>query len=260
MIGLFRKRQAPPSSLDSSPRVPQEMRIYAIGDIHGRYDLLRQLQALILADAASHPTKQKTIVYLGDYIDRGPESREVIEHLSGQPLPGFTSIHLLGNHEQALLGFLQRPDAYANWLQYGGLATLVSYGVRANWSSDSGVLNRMGAELAANLPDRHRAFLAQLDLYRVLEDYLFVHAGIRPAVPIAIQNPDDMLWIRDEFLHYKKPHPYVIVHGHHIHEEPEVKANRIGIDTGAFATGRLTCLVLDGDTRAFIDTRGKIIR
>lgn len=254
MLNLFRKNQA---STDAAgcPRTPEDMRIYAIGDIHGRDDLLRLLHERILDDAARHPYRQKIAIYLGDYVDRGPDSCDVLERLSTRPLPDFTSIYLMGNHEQALLGFMRDPGAWSNWLLYGSLATLSSYGVSTRTQNDQKPLHQVAQELALKMPAHQLDFLDRLETWRVFGDYCFVHAGIRPNIPLERQNPDDLLWIRDEFLHYSKPHPKVVVHGHQISDEPEVRSNRIGIDTGAFATGRLTCLVLDGEEQTFIDTR-----
>lgn len=255
MLTIFKKKRAQRVAPIKIPSTPEGVRIYAIGDIHGRHDLLVTLQDRILNDAAEHPQPEMTVVYLGDYVDRGPNSREVLEQLSTQPLPGFTSIHLRGNHEHALLGFMHEPETYSNWLNYGGLATLSSYGVGSDNSDGPRSFRQMARELTVNMPEHHLSFLNRLETHRMLEDYLFVHAGIRPGVSIEAQYTHDLLWIREDFLKFTKPHPYFIVHGHQICDEPEVKNNRIGIDTGAFATGRLCCLVLDGEDRKFIDTR-----
>lgn len=230
------------------------MRIYAVGDVHGRDDLLIRLHGLILADARTRPELAHTVVYLGDYVDRGPGSFEVIEFLIHEPLPGFTSIHLKGNHEDMMLRFLEGP-ATLNWLLNGGVATLASYGVTAGgpivYLADLDVVRR---ELAAAIPPTHRRFLLGLKLMHLAGDYAFVHAGIRPGVDLAAQSPADLMWIRDKFLGTRKDLGKVVVHGHTISEEPEVRANRIGIDTGAFATDRLTCLVLEGNERRFLHT------
>lgn len=231
------------------------MRIYAIGDIHGRDDLLRLLHERILNDATRHPYRQKIAIYLGDYVDRGPASYDVLERLITCPLPDFTSIHLMGNHEQVMRNFMRHPEAHSSWILYGGLAALSSYGVSTRIQNAPKPLHQVAEELALRMPAHQLDFLDRLETWRVFGDYCFVHAGIRPNIPLERQNPDDLIWIRDEFLHYAKPHPKVVVHGHQICDEPEVKSNRIGIDTGAFATGRLTCLVLDGEEQTFIDTR-----
>ncbi|MBK1719631.1 metallophosphoesterase family protein [Thiocystis violacea] len=254
MLGFLKRRRAAFSADSPPPCTPDGMRIYAIGDIHGRCDLLRLLQDRIRADAERHPGKRWVVIYLGDYVDRGSESREVLEQLCMRPLVGFDSFHLLGNHEQALLGFMRNPESFSNWLTYGGLATLGSYGVGATSSGAPGALKRMARELSMAMPETHLLFLERLEIHRRFGDYLFVHAGIRPDVPIEAQSLDDLLWIREDFLRYTKLYPLFVVHGHHIQDEPDIRTNRIGIDTGAFATGCLTSLVLDGEERSFIDT------
>ena len=259
MFGLFSRQRSLADSqtaVQSLPRTPPNMRIYAIGDIHGRYDLLRQLQRMIWNDVAQHRKRRKVLVYLGDYIDRGPDSRKVLERLSRHPLHRCVSVHLMGNHEQAMLGFMQEPDAYSDWLVYGGLATLSSYGItNPRDEQRSRPLPFLAQQLESRVPEHHKVFLRGLKKHIVLGDYLFVHAGIRPRVPLKLQTAGDLLWIRDDFLRFRQPHSHFVVHGHHMTEIPDVHANRIGIDTGAFATGCLTCLVLDDESRSFIDTR-----
>ncbi|MCI0431432.1 MAG: serine/threonine protein phosphatase [Rhodospirillales bacterium] len=237
-------------------RAPAGRRIYVIGDIHGRADLLRQLRAMILSDAESHRNRRLVAVCLGDYVDRGLESRQVFDLLLDEPLSGFEEIRLLGNHEQAMLDFLEDPAIGPAWLYYGGAATLYSYGINAQARPPEGAerFAHLSAELARQLPARHLEFLRRLALYHVEGDYLFVHAGIRPGVPIERQQREDLLYIRDEFLNFPDSHGHIVVHGHTITADPVVRANRIGIDTGAFATGRLTCLVLDGGERRFLQT------
>ena len=235
-------------------RCPDGMRVYAIGDIHGRVDLLIRMHAMILADARARAGLAPTVVYLGDYVDRGSGSFEVIEFLLHEPLPGFTSIYLMGNHEDMMLRFLDGPPTL-NWLANGGIATLASYGVRAAgpivYLADLDLVRR---ELRASVPPAHMRFLLGLNLMHVAGDYVFVHAGVRPGVDLEAQAPTDLLWIRDKFLDSRKDHGKVVIHGHTITEEPEIRANRIGIDTGAFVTDKLTCLVLEGCERRFIQT------
>lgn len=247
-------------------QVPAGRRVYVIGDIHGRADLLADLHRRILENAAKHrpsgpgePERERTelvAVYLGDYVDRGMESRQVIDMLLARPLPGFRAVHLLGNHEQAMLDFQEDPSIGPAWMQYGGAATLFSYGINVQARLPAGVerLAHLSAELKRTLPQRHLAFLRSLALMHEEGDYLFVHAGIRPGVPLDRQDRDDLLQIRDEFLGSDLSHGKIVVHGHTITERPDVRHNRIGIDTGAFATGRLTCLVLEGTSRALLQT------
>jgi serine/threonine protein phosphatase 1 len=236
--------------------VPPGTRLYAVGDIHGRVDLLRRMQQLILDDIRGNPRDRHVIVYLGDYIDRGADSAEVIDLLLKSPVPDCQSVHLLGNHEDSLLQFLDDPEIGPTWLYYGGIATLVAYDIDVGeypWRNEIEMM-RLQAELRRHLPVRHRLFLQGLPLSHSEGDYLFVHAGVRPGVPIDRQNREDLLWIRDEFLASPADHGKVIVHGHTITPDPEILPNRIGIDTGAYATGRLTCLVLDGAERSFLQT------
>src|SRR5260221_1951406 len=234
------------------PRVAEDTRVYAMGDIHGRLDLLNEIERRIADDAATAKAARNAVIYLGDYVDRGSQSRAVIDRLIDQPLPGFERILLLGNHEDSMLQFLVDVQIGPAWLAYGGAATLLSYGVRPPVSDRD--LVRAQEELRAKLPERHLAFLRGLKLRHVEGDYYFVHAGIRPGIPLDDQRPSDLLWIRDEFLHSRRDFGKVIVHGHTITETPEIKRNRIGIDTGAFASGTLTCLVLHGESWSFLQT------
>ena len=227
------------SALDGrTAATPQGTRLYAIGDIHGRADLLRRMHRLIQDDAAAQPRERHVIVYLGDYIDRGPDSAEVIDLLIESPVPGCQAVHLLGNHEDSMLRFLDDTEVGSGWLYYGGLATLVAYDIDVGeypWRNEIEMM-RLQSELRRRLPARHRRFLQSLPLNHAEGDYLFVHAGIRPGLPLDRQAREDLLWIRDEFLASPADHGRVIVHGHTISPEPEIQPNRIGIDTGAYAT------------------------
>lgn len=235
---------------------PPGTRLYAVGDIHGRADLLGRMHGLIQDDVANNPRDRHVVIYLGDYIDRGPDSAEVIDLLLNSPVPGCQAVHLLGNHEDSLLRFLDDPEIGPTWLYYGGIATLVAYDIDVGvypWRNEMEML-RLQGELRRLLPARHRLFLRGLPLRHTEGDFMFVHAGVRPGVPVERQNRDDMLWIRDDFLASPADHGKVVVHGHTISPVPENLSNRIGIDTGAYATGCLTCLVLDGSTRGFLQT------
>ena len=234
--------------------VPDGLRVYAIGDIHGRADLLDELHRMIRNDAADWDG-DRIIVYLGDYIDRGMHNREVLDTLVHHPLAGFRSIHLIGNHEAVLLQFLQDAEIARDWLSFGGETTLASYGVRLQRSGatiDS--LLEAKANLQHNMPPEHLAFLRGLRLNYWIGDYMFVHAGVRPGVPLDRQDGNDMIWIRNSFLKSREDFGKVVVHGHTPMLAPEIRTNRISIDTGAFFSGHLTALVLEGDTRRFLNT------
>ena len=232
-----------------APRVPEGTRVYAIGDIHGRLDLLAQLRERIVMDSGDFTGERKVVVYLGDYVDRGPQSREVIDLLVDEPLGGFESVHLKGNHDKFLLDFLDDASVWPLWLYNGAGATVMSYGVTPTAGAEG-----LQAEIRARIPARHLEFLRSLSLSHAEGDYYFVHAGVRPGVALEDQDEADMIWIRDPFLFSDADHGKIVVHGHSIAREPEIEANRIGIDTGAYATGKLTCLVLEGEGRAFLHT------
>lgn len=244
------------SSSQGGFRIPDGHRVYAIGDIHGRADLLHELHNQIRDDhAAAGESVASTVVYLGDYIDRGTESRDVIELLLTQPLAGLAPVYLKGNHEEAMLRFLEHPAIGPQWFGFGGEATVMSYGVTAPKDlDDKDYYAELSRQLSASVPAGHKAFLESLELQHRAGDYLFVHAGIRPGCPIEEQDPDDLLWIRSEFLNSREDHGVMVVHGHTPTARPDVRSNRIGIDTGAFASGTLTCLVLEGGGRRFLST------
>lgn len=252
MIGKIFTRRRP----DVPPaQGPVGRRIYAIGDIHGSIGLLRKLHRLIEEHAAAEQhTSRNVVIYLGDYVDRGADSRGVIDLLLNEPLPGFEQIYLKGNHEDSLLRFLADEQHGPQWFTYGGDATLYSYGVRPVQSMTDAGLRAAQNEFARNLPPQHLAFFNRLQLLHIEGDYAFVHAGVRPSITLDQQTEEDLLWIRDEFLRSNAEFGKIVVHGHTITESPTVKHNRIGIDTGAFASGCLTCLVLEGARRSFLRT------
>ena len=233
-----------------------------MGDIHGRADLLEVLLGRIAADAASHPEdSRRLLVFLGDYIDRGASSRGVVDRLLRDPLPGFEpgfeTVRLLGNHEEALLDFLAERSDGMDWLGYGGLETLLSYGVPLRGLPDTPErAAALRAALGAAVPAAHLAFYRACALHHAVGDYVFVHAGVRPGVALERQHPADLLWIRDEFLRHRSPAlpGKVVVHGHTICDMPQDLGHRVNIDTGAFVSGRLTCLVLRGTRRQFMST------
>ena len=238
----------------SAPRVPDGRRIYAVGDIHGHIDLLARLHALILADAETARDLRRVVVYLGDYVDRGPGSFDVLDVLINDPLAGFEGVHLKGNHEDMMLDFLAGP-AEPLWTGNGGVATLASYGVEPPvMLYHPPDLETFRRRLRAAIPPNHLGFLRGLRLCHTDGDYFFVHAGVRPGVPLDDQDPYEMMWIRDRFLLSDADFGKRVVHGHTPCPVPEVLGNRIGIDTGAYFSGRLTCLVLEGAEHRFLHT------
>jgi len=234
---------------------PPDTRLYAIGDIHGRADLLRRLLATIAEDAADRPPAQQQLIYLGDYVDRGPQSQDVINIVLDEAPPGLEVMALRGNHEEMMQRFLDDTTVARTWMMNGGDATLGSYGVEApSIFAGTPIHRHAQMQFRTQLPLRHKEFLAALLDSYTAGDYLFVHAGVRPGVPLAQQRAEDLLWIRDEFLNSRADFGKVVVHGHSIEREPVMRPNRIGIDTGAYASDRLTCLVLEGTERRFLQT------
>jgi serine/threonine protein phosphatase 1 len=190
-------------------------------------------------------------VFLGDYIDRGPASRDVLDHLVIRDRT-FRSVFLKGNHEGFLTGFLSNPSILEHWQYNGGLETLLSYGVRPSLNADAATQVQLAAALDEALPESHRQFIRKLESSFVCGDYFFVHAGVRPGIPLTKQREEDLLWIRQDFLLHEEDFGKVVVHGHTPVPQPDVRPNRINIDTGAFATGQLTCLVLEDDRVDFM--------
>lgn len=236
---------------DCTGKTPAGTRVYAVGDVHGRTDLLDRLHRMILDDAREAPESRKVVVYLGDYVDRGPDSAGVVDRLLADPLPGFESVHLKGNHEDFLLRFLDDPSIGSLWQMNGGAATLASYGVNGVERDSARSLSEAFRD---RLPAAHRRFFEGLRLMHREGDYVFVHAGVRPGAPLDAQSEDDLLWIREPFLGSAEDRGFVVVHGHTPVEWPELLFNRINVDTGAVWTGRLTAIVLHGDQRRFLDT------
>jgi len=233
------------------PRVPSGVRVYAIGDIHGRLDLLDQIFKRIDSDHARKPVPHRIEVFLGDYVDRGPESRGVVDLLIERGR-SHRAIFLKGNHEGLLVSFLHSPSTLINWQRLGGLETLMSYGLTPSMNADAGMQAELARAFDKVLPPSHRYFLNELKMSFTCGDYFFVHAGVRPGIELEKQREDDLLWIRQEFLLYEEDFGKIIVHGHTPVLEPDVRSNRINIDTGAYATGRLSCLVLEADTISFL--------
>ena len=260
---FWRKKRAGRDRAGTPPRVAADCRVYAVGDIHGRVDLLAALHDRILDDAATATAGRKVLVYLGDYVDRGPASFDVVDLLIEAPLEGFEIVHLKGNHEDFLLRFLEDPggspeenlDQADLWFINGGDVTLHSYQVPVlAWPFGLAELETARRAFAAALPPSHRAFFQNLKMFHVEGDYLFVHAGIRPGVPLDEQAEEDLLWIREGFLDSDADFGHMVVHGHTPEAETDVRPNRIGIDTGAYYTDRLTCLVVEGGGTRFLHT------
>ena len=234
--------------------VPDGLRVYAIGDIHGRLDLLDSLLFRIEADERMRGAAQTQLIFLGDLIDRGPHSAGVVQRALEIAQSGRPARFLMGNHEEVFLKALDGSvEALRFFVKIGGRATILSYGFS---ETEYAALDfaELLPELIARVPAEHVAFLRRLEDRITIGDYLFVHAGIRPRVPVEEQSGGDLRWIRSEFLDFRGTHGPIVVHGHTITEEVEERANRIGIDTGAFASGRLTALGLEGDERWYLRT------
>ncbi len=227
--------------------LPARARVYAIGDIHGCAERLWALHALIAEDLAQRPADAPLLVHIGDYVDRGPDSAGVVRRLAaGNPIPGLPTVNLMGNHERTMIDALEGAGASAtDWMISGGREALASWGgdpdaPRSTWP--------------AHIPPADMAFLRGLALSHRAGGYLFVHAGVRPGVPMDEQSPQDMLTIRNSFLYSEQRFGVVVVHGHTPRIAPEIRFNRIGIDTGAVFGGKMTCVVLEEDRIGFIQT------
>lgn len=234
--------------------------IYAVGDVHGRLDLLRPLLSDIVEDAIrTAPAERPLLVMLGDYVDRGADSRGVVDLLL--EMQGFTRVEtrlLKGNHEEALLQFLEDPAFGATWMEHGAAATLLSYGVQPPAArTDPEAWAKASEAFAAAVPAAHLKFYRDLELMIVEGDYAFAHAGVRPGVPLQAQSERDLLWIRYEFLNDKGPFGKVIVHGHTPMEEPQLTPHRLGVDTGAYATGVLTAIRLYGEDQRVMQVKAQ---
>ncbi len=232
-------------------RVPEGQIVYAIGDIHGCLAELDAVLGRIAEDIASTPQCAPTLVLLGDYIDRGPNSAGVLERLAGSELPA-PVVALRGNHEQMLERFLDNARFLDQWRQFGGLETLHSFGVPVHGIRSGEQYEEAQSLLRTRLRPDILAFLASTRTHHVLGDYFFCHAGIRPGIPLERQSEADLLWIREDFLKSNADHGKMIVHGHSPVEHAEMHPNRINIDTGAYLTGSLTCLVLEGEMRRLL--------
>ncbi len=235
-------------------RGPDGIRIYAIGDIHGHLDLLRDMHARIAEEIARDKPADWRIVHLGDLVDRGPDSAGVIAFLIAAVARDRRNIVLAGNHDVGFLDFLAQPDPDSLFARHGGRETALSYGIDLRME-DADSLSHSHCELAAAVPDSHLSFLRALPRSASFGDFFFCHAGIRPGVALDRQDSEDLIWIRNEFLRYPGLHPKVIVHGHTPQAEPEVLANRVNVDTGVFHSGVLTALAVDGAEKRLMSVR-----
>lgn len=235
------------------PTLAAGHRIFAVGDVHGRRDLLEELLQKIETAIEASTAEDNTIVFLGDYVDRGPDSKGVIDLILSLP-PGRKYVYLRGNHDQSFLDFLDDPLHYRAWRNFGAPETLLSYGVRPPRFDVPAEFVAARDELARLCPESHLLFLRNSRLFYEDGDYLFVHAGIRPGVALNRQRNEDLMWIRDDFLMSDHLSDKIVVHGHTPTERPIRRPNRLGLDTGAHATGRLTAAILECDQVNFIAT------
>jgi serine/threonine protein phosphatase 1 len=248
---LIFRRSSPPVP---EPAGPPGYRAYVIGDVHGRLDLLEDLLARIYAELQHRPASRTLLAFVGDLIDRGPNSAQVIERLRSYSRKGIEPLFILGNHEEVLLRILRgEAELITKWRWFGGAECLRSYGVNPE------ALASLTAEQAlivvrSAIPDEHAEFIESFVDSCRFGDYLLVHAGIRPGIPLEQQSQEDMRWIRDPFLRDGRDHGVVVVHGHTISETVDERPNRIGIDTGAYRTDILTALAIEGNDRWFLDT------
>jgi serine/threonine protein phosphatase 1 len=239
----------------SAPAGVPGQRAYVVGDIHGRLDLLDRLLDKIHGDLRERPAAKSVLVFVGDLIDRGPSSAQVVERLRTYRHSGVRPVFILGNHEEVLLRILGGDaELITKWRWFGGTQCLESYGVNV---ARLGNLDREAqlAEVRRAIPPSHVEFLESFVDSCRFGDYLFVHAGIRPGVELGAQLQSDMRWIREPFLLDDSDHGFIVVHGHTISEEIEERPNRIGIDTGAFRSGILTALAIEDVERWYVDTR-----
>jgi diadenosine tetraphosphatase ApaH/serine/threonine PP2A family protein phosphatase len=228
--------------------LPPGERVYAVGDIHGCLDRLVSLHEMIAEDIAARPAEHVTLVHLGDLVDRGADSAQVVDWLINQPpVPADAIVNLMGNHEHMMLSAVVgvEKEAPDQWLMNGGADSLLSWGISRGVPA---------SEWASRIPRQHLLFLRDLEISHRIGPYLFVHAGIRPGVPLDQQSRMDMMWIREPFLSSRADHGVVVVHGHTPKREPIVLSNRIAIDTGAVLGGALTCVVLEGDMLGFLQS------
>ena len=244
---FFKSKKTQPGA-----QAPAGERLYVIGDIHGRLDLFDALIEAVEDDDRQQTPATTTIILLGDLVDRGPDSAGVIGRARAWQQQRPVRI-LAGNHEEMFLESFDDTDVLRHFLKHGGRETILSYGVDRKSYLDCS-LDELQGLMRRHIPAEDTDFLRSFEEYIQLGDYVFVHAGINPGVPLAEQKRRDMLWIRERFLQHTEPHSHIVVHGHTIFTDVDEQHNRIGIDTGAYRNGRLTALVLEGDTRRIIQT------
>ncbi len=254
MLGRLFKKTAIQRPLETA-RVPDGVRVYAIGDIHGRNDLLQALLAQIDADNSARGPADTVIIFLGDLMDRGPDSAGVIETAMAVRDSGRKVRFLMGNHEEVFLRACRKNDPKVTrfFLRIGGEATVLSYPItRMEYITLD--MEQLSERLASLVPPEHLDFVESFEDQIVIGDYAFVHAGIRPGVPLSEQKASDLRWIREDFVDQRGDLEKVVVYGHTIYEEIEERGSRIGIDTGAYASGKLTALALEGGERWYLQT------
>lgn len=239
-------RSEPPEDAAAYPPIDAKTVLYAVGDIHGRADLLLDLHRRIDEDWQDRPGERRLEIYLGDYVDRGPDSAAVIdllrERVTVSPI-----MPLMGNHEMVLLHFLEGGMSDPEWIDWGGATTALSYGV------DPTRETVLSAAMSRAVPPEHVHFLKSLRTSFRYGPYFFAHAGVMPSRDLESQRPNDLLWIRKPFLEHQGSFGAIVVHGHTPHDQPEFRTNRINLDTGAYKTGRLTCLRIDSEGVVLVD-------
>ncbi|HZV19396.1 MAG TPA: metallophosphoesterase family protein [Sphingobium sp.] len=256
MLRFFRSK-AEPAPPAAPPDLGEGRRAYAIGDIHGRLDLLRQIIDRIAEDdLARGPAQRTDLILLGDYVDRGPDSKGVLDFVMRLRDWWPDSTCLQGNHEEVFLMAARGDESALRFMtRIGGRETLLSYGA-SDEQLDTMTLGQLRDWMMGNIPEAHLQFIEGMAEKVLIGGYAFVHAGVRPGVPMAEQEVRDLRWIRDEFLTFAEPHDYFVVHGHSITADVEEQPNRVGIDTGAYASGVLTAIGLEGTDRWFLSTAG----
>ena len=254
MLGRLFKKAVVPRPLDSA-RVPEGIRVYAIGDIHGRNDLLDILLAKIAVDDQARGPADTQIIFLGDLVDRGPGSAAVIETAMALKASGKNVRFLMGNHEEVFVSACRKDDIKVTrfFLRIGGEETVLSYPItRAEYITLD--MEQLTERLTTLVPQSHLDFIESFEDQIVIGDYVFVHAGIRPGVPLSEQKPSDLRWIREEFVDQRGDLEKIVVYGHTIYEEVDERGSRIGIDTGAYNSGKLTALALEDGERWYLQT------